>query len=356
MKKFLIINPFGIGDVLFTTPVVRAIKQSFPGNIVAYWCNERIHGLLKNNPRIDKLFPLSRGDLKKIYRKSRIRGICKFLNLAHKIKKESFDISLDVSLDHRYSLISKLSNIKRRIGFNYKNRGLFLTDKIDISGYQDRHVVEYYLDLLKLLNIKNEDKRLELFVPEEDKIFADDLLKSEGISSKDLVIGIAAGAGASWGNDAEFKHWPALKFAQLADKIINDLGAKIVILGDKSDRPVSDIILRSMKNMPVDLTGRTTLEELIAVMNNLTMLITNDGGPLHIAVALNKKTVSFFGPVDPAVYGPYPPDENNHIVLRKNLDCAPCYKNFRLNTCIKNKECLSAIDIKEAQEAVERLL
>ncbi len=356
MKKFLIINPFGIGDVLFTTPVIRAIKDNQPDSIIGYWCNERVGGLLKNNPRIDKIFALSRGDLKRLYHKSRREGLCKFMNLAHKIKKEGFDISLDVSLDHRYSLISKLAGIKKRIGFNYKKRGRFLTDKIDIAGYQDKHVVEYYLGLLKLLSINPQDKRLELFITKEDKKLSLDLLKSIGINNGDLVIGIAAGAGASWGPDAVFKHWPAVRFAQLADKLINDLNAKILILGDESDRHIADTIADAMNSKPMVLAGKTTLGELIAIINDLHILVTNDGGPLHIAVALGKKTVSFFGPVDPLVYGPYPADENRHTVLSKTLDCVPCYSGFHLNPCLRNRDCLKQIEVKDAFEAVNRLL
>ncbi len=356
MRKFLIVNPFGIGDVLFTTPVIRAIKDSEPNSIIGYWCNERVKDILRNNPNIDKIFALSRGDLKKIYRKSIFQGIYKSLNLLYKIRKEKFDTLLDFSLDHRYSLIAKFFGIKKRIGFNYKNRGRFLTHKIDIDGYSDKHVVEYYLDLLKPIGIKPKNYNLELIISQSCRRKSKDILAECGINDKDLIIGIAPGAGASWGQDASLKHWPAIRFGQLADRIINDFGAKIVILGDESERPIADTIINSMHNQAIDLVGRTSLEELSAVINNLHILIANDGGPLHIAVTLGKKTISFFGPVDPKVYGPYPPDEKRHIVLRKNLSCSPCYSKFRLSPCQKNKECLEKIDVEEALEAVNRLL
>jgi lipopolysaccharide heptosyltransferase II len=356
LKRFLIVNPFGIGDVLFTTPVIRAIKDSDPDSIIGYWCNERVKDILENNPNIYKIFVLSRGDLKKIYHKSRWQGIYKFINLLCQIRKERFDAVLDFSLDHRYSLIAKIIGIKRRIGFNYKNRGRFLTDKIDLDGYSDKHVVEYYLDLLKPIGIKPKNYNLELIISPTCKRKSENILAESGINDKDLIIGIAPGAGASWGRDASLKHWPAVRFGQLADRIIDDFGAKIIILGDESEKPIADIIINSMHKKPVNLVGMTSLEELSAVINNLHILITNDGGPLHIAAALGKKTVSFFGPVDPKVYGPYPCDEKRHIVLRKNLSCSPCYSKFRLSPCQKNKECIEKIDVEEALEAVNRLL
>ena len=356
MKRFLIVNPFGIGDVLFTTPVIRAIKDSEPDSIIGYWCNERVKEILENNPNIYKIFVLSRGDLKKIYRKSRWQGISKFINLVHEIKKEKFDTMLDFSLDHRYSLITKIIGVKRRIGFNYKNRGRFLTDKIDLDGYSNKHVVEYYLDLLKPIGIKPKNYNLELIISQTCKRKSENILAERGINDKDLIIGIAPGAGASWGQDASLKHWPAIRFGQLADRIINDFGAKIIILGDELEKPIADIIINSMHNGAIDLVGRTNLEELSAVINNLHILVTNDGGPLHIAVTLGKKTISFFGPVDPKVYGPYPFDEKRHIVLRKNLECSPCYIKFHLSDCKRNRECLETIDVDSAFNAVKKLL
>lgn len=355
MKRLLIINPFGIGDVLFTTPVVRALKSAYPDSVIGYWCNERVEGILRNNTYIDKAFALSRGDLKRIYNQSRLKGIYKFFSILHRIKKEGFNIALDFSLDHRYSLISKLLGIRRRIGFNYKKRGLFLTDKIDLESYNTKHVVEYYLDLLRFLNINPVSGDLDLFVPEKDRIKARGILSRYGISEKDLIIGIAPGAGASWGRDAIYKHWSALKFAQLANRIIDDFKARILILGDESERPIADIIVNAVKNKVVDLVGKTTLGEFAAIIGHLRILITNDGGPLHMAVASGVQTVSVFGPVDEGIYGPYPADKR-HIVIKKDLSCRPCYKNFRFYGCVNNRTCIKDITVDEVFRATQNLM
>lgn len=355
LRKFLIINPFGIGDVLFTTPVIRAIKDNYPDAFIGYWCNERVQSLLRNNPDINKIFALSRGDLKKIYKKSKPEAIYKTISLLFNIKKGKFDISLDFSSEHRYSLISKVLGIKRRVGFNYKKRGRFLTDRLDINGYNSKHVVEYYLDLLRLLDIEPKRYNLVLNVSDETRIKAENKFFRLGIKKEDLVIGIAPGAGASWGKDASVKHWPALKFAQLADNISKDLGAKVLILGDDSERPIADIIVNASVCKPVDLTGKTSLEELSAVISNLRVLVTNDGGPLHIAVAAGVKTVSIFGPVDDLVYGPYPVSDN-HAVIKAHIPCRPCYRDFRLPLCEHERRCLSDIGVDEVFNAVRRLL
>lgn len=353
--KFLIINPFGIGDVLFTTPVIKAIKRQYPDSFIGYWSNLRVKPILASNPQINKVFSLSRGDLKKLYQESIFKGLGLAVKLAWQIKKENFDICLDFSLDHRYSLLAKIIGIRRRIGFNYKGRGRFLTDRIDLIGYQEKHVVEYYLELLKFLNIPAADKSLYLAVPEHSQQRAQDLLAAAGIEENDLIIGIVPGAGGSWGKDAGYKHWPALKFAQAADRLAAELKAKILILGDESEAKISDVIVHVMRNKPIDLAGKTSLDILPAVIKNCNLLITNDGGPMHMAVALGVRTVSVFGPVSELVYGPFP-FKNNHVVLKWDMSCRPCYNNFRLPGCDKDRECLRSISVDAVFEASQKLL
>jgi len=353
--KFLIVNPFGIGDVLFTTPVIRAIKARYPESFIAYWSNARVKPVLESNPQINKVFALSRGDLKKIYEESFFNGARSAVKLAWEIKKEGFDICLDFSLDHRYSLFAKLMGIGRRVGFNYKGRGRFLTDLLDTDGYHSKHVADYYLELLKFLDIPVNDRKLFLTVSPENETRAKNLLAAAGIEEKDLVVGIAPGAGGSWGKDASYKHWPALKFAQLANKLVDEFGAKVVILGDDSERKIAEVMVHAMRNKPIDFTGKTGLDIFPGVIKNCNLLITNDGGPMHIAVALGVKSVSIFGPVSEEVYGPYP-GKWTHIVLKWDMGCRPCYKNFRLPVCDKDKECLKAISVDTVFGAVKRLL
>lgn len=354
MKKFLIINPFGIGDCLFTTPVIKAIKEKYPDCFIAYWCNQRVGDLLKNNQKINLVISLSRGDLKKIFAVSFFEGMKAFFDLINKIRRERFDVCLDFSLDYRYGIITKLLGIKTRIGFNYKNRGFFLTHKSKINGYDSKHMVDYYLELLNYLDIKPFNPSLELSVSEKSLIRMQRVFQQAGLSENDFIVGIAPGAGASWGKSALLKHWPAIKYAQLAEKLVSELGAKVVILGDLSDVGTAEMISGMMKNKPLDLTGKTSLGDFAAAVKNLDILVTNDGGPLHVAVALGVKTVSLFGPVDELIYGPYPVSPKN-IVIKKDLVCRPCYKNFRMPVCQHDRECIKTIEVEEVLSAIRRM-
>jgi ADP-heptose:LPS heptosyltransferase len=110
-----------------------------------------------------------------------------------------------------------------------------------------------------------------------------------------------------------------------------------------------------MRNKPINLTGKTTLEEFSAVLSRLRLLVTNDGGPLHMATALGVKTVSIFGPVDERVYGPYP-DSDKHLVVTNEIQCRPCYRKFRLPECVRDKVCINAVSIEDVYQSVRRLL
>ena len=349
--KILIINPFGIGDALFTVPVVRAIKEKYPDSFVGYWCNERVGELVESIPGINKIFPLSRGDVKRVYRGLK-RGVA-LVCLISQIRKERFDVAFDFSLDSRYGLWSKLAGIKKRVGFDYKGRGRFLADKINLKGYFGKHVIEYNLDLLRLINIEPKDKSLKIAVSGEDKNKARSTLKEYGVAATDLLIGVAPGGGASWGKDAIYKQWPAEKFAEVVDRLIKDSNVKVVLLGSADEKPIADIV-RKNNNRIIDLTGKLSLRELAAVISELKVLVCNDGGPLHMAVALGVKTVSLFGPVDEKVYGPYPPSAE-HIVVKKDVSCRPCYKDFRFTGCSNDRRCLDDIDVDEVFEKVKNL-
>jgi len=355
-KKFLVINPFGIGDVLFTTPVLRMIKENYPESTISYWCNERVEPIFKNNPYIDKIFALSRGDIKKIYQKSKLKGIKEFLRLLYDIKSEHFNLALDFSLDYRYSLLLRVLGVKRIIGFDYRNRGRFLTDRIKIEGYENKHVVEYCLDALKFLNIEAKGKpRMELCVSDVDKVGADKFLKTNNLKADDLLIGVAPAGGVSWGENATYLHWPEENFTSLCDTLINKDNAKIILFGSLDEIGICERVGTSLEDNVINTAGKLTLGQYVALFEKCKIAICNDAGPLHIAVALGLKTVSICGPVDEWVYGPYPPNQN-HIVIKKDLTCRPCYHNFRFTGCANQHRCLEDITVDEVYSAVKRLM
>lgn len=354
--NILIVNPFGIGDVLFTTPLIHSLKDSFPKSKLGFLCNKRSSPLLRSNPFVDEIFIYERDDFKQLLSVSRLEWLKGFSSFIRQIKMARFDLAIDLSLSSNFGFFLWLAGIKKRVGYNYKNRGFYLTKSVKLSGYEDKHVVEYYNGLLELAGIEPKYQDLELYLRDEDRQFAESIFKEHHIDNSAPVIALSAGGGASWGVEAKIKRWPEEKFALLVNKIIEKYKLTVIILGDLKE---SDLLLNietGLQGKAINLAGRTTLTQSAAIINGADLFIGNDGGLLHIAVALKRKTISFFGPVDPRVYGPYPADEARHIVLRKILECSPCYRRFRLNPCLRNRECLEKIDVDEVVAKLDRLL
>ena len=133
-KKILFINPFGIGDVLFTTPIIHAVKDTFPNVKIGYLCNRRTSYILENNPYIDYTFIYERDEFEAIRKESLFAWLITIFAFLNRIKKEHFDIAIDFSLNTQYSFFGWYAGIRTRIGYDYKNRGWLLTKKIKLTG------------------------------------------------------------------------------------------------------------------------------------------------------------------------------------------------------------------------------
>jgi len=356
IKKILIVNPFGIGDVLFTTPFLSALKKAKSDLSISYWCNERVRPILAANPNLDKIFALSRGDLKKIFIKSKRKGIKAFFNLLGQLRKGKFDLAFDFSLDHRYSLLLRLLRVKKVIGFDYKNRGRFLTQKVKIDGYEGKHVAEYYLDMLKFLDIDIPEKpKTELFVSPQDESFAESYLKQHNAQNSNLLIGIAPAGGASWAINADYLRWPEEKFTSLIEMLIKVHNATILLLGAADEADICQRIESFAKGRIINAAGKTDIGQFAALLSKCKLAICNDAGPLHTAVALGIKTISICGPVDERVYAQFPIDSNNRIV-KNDIPCRPCYRKFKMPPCPRNKECLNGLSVDEVYSCVKELI
>ena len=352
-KKVLIINTFGIGDVLFTTPLISNLKAAYPDVYIGYLCNRRTSHLLAHNSQVDRTFIYTRDELNFIYKRSQWQYWKIFGAFVQSIKDENFDIVLDVSLSGFTAFLTWWIGIPYRVGFDYKRRGFFLNKKIPFKGYEAKHVVEYYLDLLRVIGVPVKHKALKLPLIREDMDWASEFFKDNGVTERSPVIGLVPGGGESWGKEAVYKRWPAEYFAKLADKLIEKSAAQIILLGGPAELQLCEGIVRGMRNPCISACGQTSLNQFAALAKRCSLIVANDGGPLHVAVATGSKTVSIFGPVDDVVYGPYPPE--GHIVVKKDLACQPCYRRFRRAQC-EHIRCLRQLSVEEVCTRTSSLL
>ena len=356
LERILIVNPFGIGDVLFSTPLIRAIRRTFPAAYLAYLCNRRTEEILRRNPHLDELFVYEKDELVTAWERNRPAAIGAVLHLLGRIRRRRFDIVIDLSLGERYSFLLAALGVRRRVGFDFRRRGRFLTHRFVMDGYEERHVVTYLVTLLDGIGIRLLDQTFELNLLGQDRDDVAGWVRTLGLRDGQRLIGLVPAGGISWGLQANFRRWSKEGFIQVGRALSERYDAAIVIFGEPKDDQVCDEIARAIGPRAVDMSGKTSMGQFVGLIGRCDLVISNDGGPVHIAASQRVPTVSIFGPVDPSVYGPHPRTAEYETVYNAELPCRPCYHQFKLPPCPYDRACLSTIEPEEVLSVCRRLL
>ena len=356
-RSFLVINTFGIGDMLFSTPLLRNLRDNFPKAKIYYLCNKKTAPLLKNHPLVHKIFVYERDDFVAEQKRSFFLAIIKYWRFISEIRSERIDCAIDLSLNVQFGFFAFLAGIKNRIGLDYKNRSKFLNKKFKIEGFTDKHAADYYLDVLKLIGLHVKKCALEIYSDLKSDRWADDFFGKNGIKDGDLVIGVAPCGGDAFGKDNHLKRWPADKFSRLIDELVKAHKAKVFIFaGPKEKKDVEGIMSSLGTKVGVFEFSEESLERTVSLVKRCDLFISNDTGILRFADALGKRIVALYGPIDEKVYGFYPYRDDINVVIKKDLPCRPCYRNFRLNVCGRDRECLTSISVDEVFTAAGEVL
>lgn len=361
--RILLVNPFGIGDVLFSFPLLTQLKYFYPYSYIGYLCNRRTEPLLRTVSCINALFVYEKDEFRDTWKQSKWKGMKRFLGLLRALRRPKFEYAFDLSLNREYGALLWAAGIKKRIGYNFKGRGAFLNHRIELPrGYADKSVAEYYLDLLKVIapdaGLQPRSIPELMVIPEPLKKRTQQALR---LFTRDpVIIGIAPAGGRSWGKEASRKHWKTEHYADLINRLVAIGSVSVLLLGSEEERPVAGAVFQRVvrKDKIMNLAGALSLEESMAFLSECTVLVANDGGPLHLAVFLGISTVSLFGPTDERVYGPYCTEGNRrkHAVITKETGCRPCYAAFRMKECTEYYRCLEGITPEEVFVAVKRVL
>jgi len=321
-KRILIFNVNWMGDVLFSTAVIRNVRRNFPESFLACIVPSRCYPVLKGNPHLDEVIIFDEKD--------RHKGIFKLLNFVRALRAKKFDTVFLLHRSFSRALICRLSGIPERIGHYTKKRGFLLTQKILPPKKDSMHRIDYYLDIIEKAGLRIEDRHTEFFVSDEDMASAQAFLEKNSVKKEDFVV--VLNPGGNWMP----KRWPKSYWAELADKLIEDFKAKVIITGSPIDLSLANHIRDKMINKPIIACGVFNIKQLGALCKIVDLFITADTGPLHIANSVGaKKIIALFGPTSPEVTGPYP--LKNVIILQKDIGCKiSCYEvNCKDNRCMK---------------------
>ncbi|MDD5045075.1 MAG: lipopolysaccharide heptosyltransferase II [Candidatus Omnitrophica bacterium] len=351
--KILLIHPYGIGDVLFMTPLIRAIKQQLNVEYIDAIIGSRTKQILENNPHIHELFIIDKDKWKKL---GWLRTCLEKRRLYQKLEARHYDVLIDFSLRKEYARWLRGLRIPKRIGFNHEGRGKYLNFRLDIpqGGFQAKHAIEFYAELGKFLGVTVADKRLEFKLSTATLEKAGQLLEDYAIAPEEKILAVVPGSGSSWGKDAYLKQWPVQHFSGLITKIAQDIDfSAVVILGSDQENSIAEKLKQGIAKKAINLCGKTDLATSAAIVKKAVLLLANDGGMVHIASSLDTPLIAIYGPVDPIVYGPYPKSEKAIAIFKEGPACRPCYFNFSYESDCPQHACLQDFTPLEAYQQIQ---
>jgi lipopolysaccharide heptosyltransferase II len=316
IKKILLITLSNIGDAVLTTPVLDILKRNFGTAVLHLMVSENAAGVFSKDKRADKII---------IYDK-------------HKKFKEK--IALLSSLKKmRYDLVVDLRNTVLPVFLNPKfSTTFFKNAPKNILFMKERHLWK-----IKALGLDTEGATLSIGYDEADETRIKNLLKNSGIKDKDRFICVSPGA------KSHIKRWPKEKFLKLSQRLIDELGFNVILIGSGGDIDITKYISSSIKEKIFDFTGLTTVPELSVLFKSASALITNDSAPMHIAASCDTPVIAIFGPTDTRKYGP---QSKKSAVIRKPLLCSPC----EVALCRLNHECMNLIEVDEVFSKAKAIL
>jgi heptosyltransferase-2 len=327
-----------LGDAVMTTPALAAVREGFPDARIVLLARPLVAELFRHHPDVDEVM---------VYElPGRHEGALGRLRLAGEVRRRRFDGALLLQNAFDAALIAFLGRIPERAGYPTDGRRILLTLPVPLPpGILERHEVEYYLCLLDGMGIPRPvPAALKLAVTEEER---------EAMATRLAFLGIERGAsivtinpGATYGSA---KRWYPDRFAAVADTLSGEWDAGVVVVGSTAEAPLAGEIEAAMRNPPVNLAGKTTVRELMALLSLSSFLVTNDSGPMHIGAALDVPLVAIFGPTDWRRTSPW---SGRAKVVRVEIDCSPC----RLRVCDRGHECMLGVTPEMVVDAARQLL
>ena len=331
LQKILVRSTNWIGDAVMTTPALVALRSQYPQAEIVLLANPLVAEMFQFHPSIDRVI---------IYdKKGWHQGVKGMLRLVKEIRAEHFNAAFLLQNAIEAALIAWFSGIPRRAGFTTDGRRLLLNYPIKVTATDKQlHHTDYYLGLLAQLGITGGDEKLCLACSEPEQIWANEVLQSDNV--------IAINPGAAYGSA---KRWLPERFAEVGDALAERYDARILLTGGSGEIEIGQDIATAMQCQPVNMIGKTSVREMMALLAHSRLLVTNDSGPMHVAAAFSVPIVAVFGPTDHTTTSPA--SENVRIV-RKQIDCAPCL----LRQCPTDHRCMVEITATDVITAACELL
>lgn len=336
-REILLVKFCCMGDAVLVVPSLRALKQRFPDARVTMLCTPRTLPIFHGSRDLDEV---------KVFRLTGSKGLGEFVTAGipalvrtlRDLRSHRFDAIID--FDNYYNLTTFLGfavGAPVRVGFDPpgQSRGHLLTHRVPYSG--DRHMVEFYLDLVRAVGADTKDKDPGLSVDPSSTAWARTFLSEAGVPPGQPLVALSPGRSEAW----HFIRWAEERFAATGEALHRRFGAHVLLVGGPAEVAIAGRMKATLvaRGVPVtDAVGRSDLKQSEALLQACDLLVCNDSGPMHLAAAVGTPTLAVFGPANHWRWGPY---GSAHRVVRREIDCSPCLFMGRLGVCPRTElECL----------------
>ena len=344
-NSILIVLVAGIGDLILASRSIRAIRNGFPNADIHLLTSTDASSVAQYYDYVNHIWSFPIREMRKSN-----RHFFDIIKLIFRLRKTKFDLAINFyrvgswTGTLKMGVLFFLLNARRKIGHDSKGFGFFVSDKVPRATFKDRHLADAMMLLARSAGGRPDGKSIEIFWDSESEAKWNYVFSGKNPPLQEIYIGINAGG------DRENRRWNPDNYALLADRLIKNFNAKIILLAGPGEEHISQKIQQKMKNDSINLGGKLTLSDLGFVISELDLLITNDSGPMHIGAATNTPLVAIFGPENPSLFHPYT-SADNYIVVQKHLNCQPC----KSKKC-DHISCLNDITVSEVFEATEEML
>ena len=326
IKKILCIKPRGIGDIVLSTIILDSLIEHYQNAKIDYLTEHFAKHSLKNNSLVNKVLTMHKTEF--------------VFKVAMRIRKEKYDMVIDLWSNPRSAQITFLSGAKFKVGFAYRGRK-YAYNILGTSSKGEHHSAEHNLELLKPLGIIIISKKVHYYIGSLEKYFADDFF-AENKLDEEKVFGIIPAGG--W----DSKRCDKEKWVEICNESVKKFNCKILILWGPGDESDAEFIKFNLQEHCL-LAPKSTLPQMAAMISKCDLVIANDSGPMHISAALGVSTLGIFGPTNPKAHGPY--SQNSDYVIKDDLDCIICNKLI----CPFEHECMRELSVELVLGKVESI-
>ncbi len=343
-ERILIVKPSSLGDVVHALPLLDGLRRRYPDAKIDWIIGTPFAPLLEDHPQLDELIEFDRRRFGRLWRSpATARAFYRFIQ---SLRNNHYDLVIDLQGLFRTAFFAWASGTTTRIGFGDAREGapMFYTHRLP-GGSGDIHAVDRNLQVRDILGLPHEEAVFTLAIRESDRVLAARLLAPLGQPALHRIVAFVPGA--RWPT----KRWSPKRFAETIDRMADsDNHCRCVLLGGSDEAALGRDIAARCQSRPLDLTGKTNLRELMALIERADLVVCQDSAAAHLAAALHRPLVCITGPTNPHRTGPYGRMED---VIRLDLDCSPCYLR-RLSQCPHDHRCMTELSVDRVMEWIRR--